>query len=118
MVSFQCRRNSGFCLKRDENTENQGKMSRWRNCFGFFLAWEQGDDSRVIPWRFKALCWVLDQQILKSSGNSSVSCTWNFTPEMAFEAGDCSFPARSQQRGICSQHNPGRKQFLGELALM
>lgn len=40
-VSFQSCKNPGFSLKRDENTEQQGKIIWWRNCFGFFLVWKK-----------------------------------------------------------------------------
>lgn len=83
-------------------------MIWWGNCFGFFLVWRKGGDSNVIPWG-------LDHQTPKSSGNSSVSCTWNFAPGMGWlrlqhsspePADGDSFPEPSGEEAI-----PGRADF-------
>lgn len=74
-------------------------MIWWGNCFGFFLAWRKGDDSNVIPWKFTAsLCWVLDQQNPKSSGNSSLSFLhMEFHSRNGLGVVACSQPGASRQ---------------------
>lgn len=99
--------------------EKEGRTTLSSNRFALFLAWEQGD---TIPAGSRAVQTFCISKKAQNSAAIPLFCSFNGLSVTG--AGDlplahaAAFRTPSQQKGVCSLHHRGRKQFPCELALM